>query len=330
MADASPPVATSADGLDPEIRRFHDIVSAGFAHHPGFDGLPFTERRRIAEEVRRPWRQGGPPMHGTDEHRVGELATRIRIYRPRAAATLAPLIYLHGGGWTIFSLDTHDRLMREYAARADVAVIGVDYSLSPEARFPRALEEIVSVVEWLRSKGAAHGLDGGRVAIGGDSAGANLAVTANLRLRALGAPLLAAMLLNYGAFDSQRTPSHARYDGPAYMLTVEEMDGFWRNYVRTDADLADPLVCPLRADLRGLPATFLAIAECDILADANRDMAERLRASGVRVDARVYRGATHSFLEAVSIAAIADRALSEASDWLRGVLHGGQHLGPAV
>jgi acetyl esterase len=196
----------------------------------------------------------------------------------------------------------------------------LDYSLSPEAKFPQAIDELLSVVAWLREDGAALGLDTGRVAIGGDSAGANLSVATNLRLREAGQPGLAGMLLNYGVFDHAPTPSYERYDGPRYMLTVEEMERFWQNYLRCEAERPLPLASPLRADLSGLPPAFMAIAQCDILADANREMAKKLEAAGVPVEAVVYEGATHSFLEAVSIAPLADRGLADASAWLQGVL----------
>ena len=129
-----------------------------------------------------------------------------------------------------------------------------------------------------------------------------------------------ALLVNYGAFDMTARASHDRYDGDAYMLTVPEMADFWDNYLRAPTDEHDPLARPLLADLTGMPPTFLCIAECDILADENREMAERLRAAGVAVETQVYRGATHSFLEAVRIAPLADRALADAASWLRTTL----------
>jgi acetyl esterase len=307
-----------ADDLDPDIRRFQREVAAAYGRYPDFEQLPLAERRRVAEEVRAPWAAGGPAMHSTETLNVGPLGTRIRIHRPDARAVLPVLIYIHGGGWTMFSLDTHDRLMREYAARAGVAVVGIDYSLSPEAKFPRALDEIVSVVRWLRGEGTAHGLDPQRIAIGGDSAGGNLSAAANLALLRDGEAPLSAMIVNYGAFDGRADyPSYRRYDGPAYNLTTAEMAIFWTNYLRGEEDFGDPLACPMRGDLAGLPPTFFAVAACDILADENRDMAARLRAAGVAVDFREYAGATHSFLEAVSISPLADRALAETSAWLR-------------
>ncbi|TWT22315.1 alpha/beta hydrolase [Luteimonas marina] len=314
------PRAAGQDDVDPQVRLFLQRMSTGYAAYPQMASASLPEARRIAEAVRAQWVAGGPEMAAREELRVGALHTRVRILRPSAQAMLPALVYLHGGGWTLFSIDTHDRLMREYAARAGVAVVAVDYSLSPEARFPQALEETVEVIDWLRAHGAAHGIDASRLAVGGDSAGANLAVASQLRLRDLGRAPVAAMLLNYGAYSDRTSPSWARYDGPAYMLEADEMHRFWDNYLRDDGDRDDPLAMPLLADLRGLPPAFLAIAECDILVDGNREMAAALHEAGVPVQARTYAGATHSFLEAMSISDLADRALDEASDWLRQAL----------
>src|SRR5205807_4157411 len=139
----------------------------------------------IAEQVRAPWTQGGPRMERTSELRIpyGEGSVRIRVLDPEGNGPKPTLIYLHGGGWTIFSIDTHDRLMREYAARAGIVVVGVDYSLSPEARFPRAIDETVAVIRWLRLNGASIGVEPSRMAVGGDSAGAAMTIAACMKLR---------------------------------------------------------------------------------------------------------------------------------------------------
>jgi len=309
-----------ADGLDPDIRRFVTAVQRSYGQHPDFDALPLTERRRVAEEVRAPWRAGGPRMWRTVDTTIAGLRSRIHI--PVEPAALGAMLYLHGGGWTMFSIDTHDRLMREYAQRSGAIVVGIDYSLSPEAKFPTALNEVVAAIEWLRGEGAAYGIDPLRLAIGGDSAGANLAVAAALRLRERGEAGPRAMLLNYGAFSPEPTASFERYGGPRYMLTVEEMKYFWSNYTSDPTELSNPLVAPYRADLRGLPPAFLCIAGCDILSDGNRAMAACFAAARVPCEVRLYAGATHSFLEAVSIAPLAERAIAEAADWLRKRLAG--------
>jgi acetyl esterase len=126
------------------------------------------------------------------------------------------------------------------------------------------------------------------------------------------------MVLNYGAFISRSSAQACRrYGGPEYMLGCEEMSLYWRNYMRSAADAEDPLVCPLLASPGGLPPAFLAVAECDILAEQSLRMAERLQGAGVPARSIVYPGASHSFLEAMSIAAVSNRALADASAWLR-------------
>lgn len=316
--------STAEQLLDPQIRRFVARIGAAFARYPGFAQLPLPEARAAAEQVRIPWRQGGPQMQRTFERQVpvrgGSL--RVRVYDPGPPGRKPALVYLHGGGWTLFSLDTHDRVMREYAARAGIAVIGADYPLSPEAKFPLALERIVDLVRWLSVHGRELDVTPERLAIGGDSAGANLAVATCLSLRDAGEPRrIRAMLLNYGAFDTEcSAEAERRFGGEGFMLTLAEMNAFWANYIRTPADAHDPLACPLKARLEGLPPAFLTIPECDLLTEQSVRMAERLRAAGVAVRAELYPGATHSFLEAVSIAAVAERALADGACWLRGVL----------
>jgi len=314
--------ANGAD-LDPKVRLFIRTVAASVARHPEFSTAPPPQQRRWAEEVRAPWAKGGPAMRETlnleAPTRHGNV--RLRIHRP-GPGELPGLVYLHGGGWLLFSIDTHDRVMREYAARAGCCVIGVDYALSPENKFPVALEQVVDVVTWLAKEGGRLGIDANRLAIGGDSAGGNLSVaTCLLRRDSRASPPLRAMVLNYGAFTTKSSAeSCRRYGGPEYMLGCEEMAGYWRDYLRSDEDAGDPLACPLQASLAGLPPAFLAIAECDILAEQSVQMARLLEAAGVPARSVTYRGASHSFLEAMSIAAVSDRALTDASNWLKHTL----------
>lgn len=290
-------------------------MGAAWSRYGDLAAMSPAEARCVAEEVRAPWTRGGPRMTATTEEVVD--GVRVRCYDPGPDVTKPALIYLHGGGWTLFSLDTHDRIMREYAGRAGVMVVGVDYALAPEAKYPAALEQVVSVARWLSTRGAER-----RIAIGGDSAGANLALAACIRLRDEGdAQLIRAMVLNYGVFERSSSPeAHERFGGPGNMLTGDEMEGFWRNYLRDDADAKDPLVCPVRAELQGLPPTFLVVPECDLLAEQSVHLADRLRAARVPMELNIYRGAAHSFLEAVSISPLASRAFAETATWLRATL----------
>lgn len=309
------PITNTAD-IDPDVRAFIERTGADSAALASvIPPTTLARRREIAEQVRAPWAKGGPDMAETRMVTIGPHAVRARIHIPAIGAGKGTLLYLHGGGWTLFSIDTHDRLMREYADRIGCAVVGLDYSLSPEHRYPRALDDVDECVAWLRRDGRAHGLNVDRLAIGGDSAGGNLSLAAALRLRDRGDELPVALLLNYAALDTEARPSYKRYDGPPYMLFVDEMRDFWINYLgKPSTD--DPYARPLLANLNGLPPVHLCIAECDILADHNLELADRLEAVGVKVSSIVYQGATHSFLEAVSISDCADRAIQDAADWL--------------
>lgn len=316
------PETQVADPLDPQIRQFVSALAEAWAQYPEVASLPVTEKRRIAEIVRTPWRQGGPVMTETREislaTRHGQV--RARLHRPTGGdAALPALIYLHGGGWTMFSLDTHDRIMRELAARSGATVIGIEYSLSPEAKFPQALEEVVDAIRALHGQAHALGIDPERLAIGGDSAGANLSVTTSLVLRNAGTgPALHCMLLIYGCFIDEISPeARGGFGAEGNLLTAAEMATFWHNYLANPADVLDPLVSPLRAELAGLPPAFVIGAQCDVLAEQSRAFAAKLSQAGVDVQFTEYAGATHSFLEAVSIAEVAERAIADGADWLR-------------
>lgn len=310
----------SITGIDPEIQQFIEKTTADYLALAAIAPPATVQRRReIAEQVRAPWTRGGPEMAETHEVTIGSSGLRARIHIPEGGPGNGTLLYLHGGGWVLFSIDTHDRLMREYAARAGCAVVGLDYSLAPEHRFPRALEDIRACLDWLGVHGAGFGLVPGRFVIGGDSAGGNLSLATALRLRDRGEPMPAGLLLNYAALDTDPRPSYSRYDGDPYMLGVDEMRDFWENYLGAPST-TDIYARPLLADLSGLPPVHLCIPECDILTDQNTELAARLEEVGVDVSAILYPGATHSFLEAVSISACASRAIEDASVWLSAIL----------
>lgn len=309
--------------LDPDIAQFIAQLSAAWREHPPLESLSVEQARAVAEQVRVPWRAGGPVMAEQRDVTVDlpHGPMRIRLYRPDTVeAGAAPaLLYLHGGGFVFFSIDSHDRLMREYAAAAGMVVIGVDYPLSPEHRYPLALEQIVALVRWLEANGGGLGVDPGRVAVGGDSAGANLSVATALVLRDAGeGRRLRAVLSNYGAFSGEVSDAaEAAYGGTAAILTREEMNYYFTRYLRSAEDAGDGYAAPLvAADLSGLPPVFLVIPEIDVLREQSEAMAARLRNAGVDVASKLYSGATHSFLEAMSIAEVAREAIADASRWL--------------
>ncbi|HEY9026387.1 MAG TPA: alpha/beta hydrolase fold domain-containing protein [Burkholderiaceae bacterium] len=315
-----PTGASPGDDLTPDMRRFQRWLAAAYAKHPPLDSVDLPEARLIAERVRAPLAQGGPQMVHRRDLQIdtprGPL--RLRVHTPTQAVTHPALVYLHGGGWVFFSIDTHDRLMREIAARAGRTVIGVDYARSPEARYPAAREQAVAAWRWARAHAVDLGLDAARIALGGDSAGANLALAAALVLRDAG-ERPDALLLNYGVFgDDDSTESYTRFDGPAYNLGRDEMRGFWDRYLGVPRPPAEPLAAPLKAELAGLPRCCLVVPECDVLRDDSLALAQCLRAAGVDVALQRHPGAVHSFLEAVSFSESAERGLARSSAWLRG------------
>lgn len=307
--------------IDPELEPFVSRVQAAWRAFPDLSTRPFAFQRQAAEQVRSAWTQGGPAMAARKTLTIGEGDHPIRARLVIAHCTPDPLpvlVYLHGGGFTTFSIDTHDRIMREYAARAGVAVLGIDYALSPEAKYPVALDQVATALGWLAANGADHGLDSGRIAIGGDSAGANLALAACLRLRDRGeGRRIAAALFAYGFFDDDfSTDSHRLHGGDDKMLTSVELATFIDNYLGGTRHRDDSLALPARAELHELPPSFHIIAECDPLADSDRAVAARMAAAGNEVRCEFYPGAVHSFLEAVSISSLADRAFAESAAWL--------------
>jgi acetyl esterase len=308
--------------IDPELGLFLQELRAGWAKHPPFETLTFPERRKVAEIVRAPWANGGPAMARTIERRfdsgAGEL--RIRVYLPEGVTEPAPaLVYLHGGGFTLFSIDSHDRLMREYAGQGGFAVIGADYPLSPEHKYPIALDRIEAFLLWIKDHGAELGVDPSRIALGGDSAGANMSFGLVQRLRARGEQaLVRAILANYGGYDSSISDTaEAQFGGPTSIMSRQEAYEYYGNYLNGQAEAEDPHVYPIKADLRGFPPVFLVIAECDVLVEQGIAMDQRLRASGVDTRSQVYQGAIHSFLEAMSVSAVARAAIADGAAFVR-------------
>ena len=226
---------------------------------------------------------------------------------------------MHGGGWVWASVDTHDRLVRELAAAGGVATVSVDYSLAPEAKFPRAVLECAGVVRRLAAEAEAWGLDAGRLLLGGDLSGGNLALATALALRDAGGPKPAGLLTVYPVtepdFDS---PSYREF-AEGYGLTTALMRAYWDVYLRDAADRANPLAAPARADLAGLPPTLILLAELDVLRSDGEKLAARLLASGVDCTLLTYPGVLHGFIRLTEAVTAARIAVADAGAWLRRV-----------
>jgi len=244
-------------------------------------------------------------------------ARPARLYAP-SAARLPVLLYLHGGGFTIGDLETHDSLCRQLAQRAGCAVLALDYRLAPEHRFPAAVEDSFAALIWLAQQADALGLDGARLAVGGDSAGGTLAAVSALQARDQGLPLALQLLITPGTCARADTESHARF-AKGYLLDAEAIAWFFAHYI-DEADKDDWRFAPLHADdHEGLAPACVILAEADPLVDEGLAYADTLRAAGVRVELELYRGVTHDFIkmgrmipEALSAQDVAARALREA------------------
>jgi acetyl esterase len=251
-------------------------------------------------------------------------ALPARLYSPQPLVGDHPehlplLLYLHGGGFTVGSLATHDVLCRELALLAGCIVVSLDYRLAPEHRFPTASNDAWDALQWLAHHAESLGADISRIAVGGDSAGGTLAAVCAIKARNAGLPLALQLLIYPGCSAHQDTPSHSHY---AYGLVLEApaIQWFFAHYVTTPAQREDWRFAPLNApDVDGVAPAWVGLAECDPLVDEGVDYADKLRAAGVAVDLEIYRGVTHEFIkmgrvipEARQAHADAARALHEA------------------
>ncbi|WP_249681037.1 alpha/beta hydrolase fold domain-containing protein [Roseococcus pinisoli] len=281
---------------------------------------PFDEQRRLNDEPQLPQAEGGDVMAESRDLLLPIRGRRmqLRFHRPTNDPNLPVLIYFHGGGWVWGSVDTHDRLMRAYAAASGCAVLGPDYALSPEAVFPQALEECAAVLRHIATRGAELGLDPTRIVLGGDSAGANLAAGLALLNAEQPSPIpLKGLLLNYGVFDHNLdTPSYREFP-EGYGLTLAKMRFYWDAYCPDAVARLSPFASPIRGELSTLPPSLLHIAELDVLASENLAFAEKLRNAGVNLEMRTFPGTVHGFARALGHVGAADRAAAEAGAWLK-------------
>jgi acetyl esterase len=248
----------------------------------------------------------------------------VRVYTPQGRAPFPVLVYLHGGGWVIGSLDTHDPLCRYLANAAGCVVVSVDYRLAPEHPYPAAPEDAYAATRWVAANAEAVGGDPSRLAVGGDSAGGNLSAVVALMARDRGGPRLVFQLLVYPVTDAPSS-DHASYreNAEGYLLTRAAMDWFWDHYCAERADRADPYLCPLCAkDVSRLPPALVITAEFDPLRDEGEAYAARLREAGGRVELRRYPGMIHGFFSMGALLTQARAATAEAAAALRAAFAG--------
>jgi acetyl esterase len=301
--------------LDPQAKSVIErLASAGL---PAYSAVGAVEARRIYRTSRAPLAPPKPELAAIEDSSIAgpHGVIPLRLYRPLGSTVeqeLPALIYFHGGGWTIGDLDTHDGICRTLAATAGCAVVAVDYRLAPEHKFPTGLDDCWAATQWLLAEGGGLGVDTGRVAVGGDSAGGNLAAAVALLARDAGVAL-AYQLLLYPQLDLVcDAPSHELF-AEGYMLTRPAIAWFIGNYVRTPADVTDWRASPLRAaSLAGVAPAFVVTAGFDPLRDEGAAYAERLASSGVPVRHVPYDGMIHGFAGMGGVIDAANRMLAEA------------------
>jgi acetyl esterase len=220
----------------------------------------------------------------------------VRVFRPSAATGLPLLLWFHGGGWVTGNLDTHDQLGRMLADHVGAVVVSVDYRLAPEAKFPAAADDCLAAYEWALEHADEVGADPGRIAIGGDSAGGNLAAVVALDARDLGLPQPLLQLLVYPVTDYELDSASMIDNGEGYFLERASMQWFYDLYATTPADFADPRFSPLRAsDHSGLAPAVVITAEYDPLRDQGEEYARLLAAAGTPTEAVRADGLIHGF-----------------------------------
>lgn len=263
--------------------------------------------------------QPADPADGIDTQDIDAGGIPVRLYRRQEAVGPEPvLIFYHGGGYIACGIESHDRLCHRLARQAGCAIVSVDYRLAPEHAFPAAVDDAFAALSWVAAHGAHHGLDTGRIALGGDSAGGSLATVAAMRARDEGGPTLTHQLLFYPGTDLVNDTPSRREFAKGYFLDEDFSELCVSSYIPDRADRAHPWASPLLAkDLSGLPPATVITAECDPLRDEGRAYADRLAEAGVETRYTVYPGVFHGFVSMFGVIAEADAAIAEAATALK-------------
>ncbi|MET7945024.1 alpha/beta hydrolase [Streptomyces sp. NPDC005302] len=317
MADAIKPV------LEPAAAAFAEAT----ANPPYLFDLAPAEGRKAVDEVQ----AGDIPKPAVDEEWITVSggptgSVRARLVRPAGATdTLPVILYIHGAGWVFGNAHTHDRLVRELAVGARAAVVFPEYDLSPEARYPVAIEQNYTVARWIVEQGAAKGLDASRIAVAGDSVGGNMSAALTLMAKERGDVPLVAQVLFYPVTDANFETGSYHQFATGYFLRRDGMQWFWDQYTSDESQRAEITASPLRAtvdQLTGLPPALVITGEADVLRDEGEAYANKLREAGVPVTAVRYQGIIHDFvmLNALRDTHAAEAAITQAIATLRSAL----------
>ncbi|MFD6292599.1 alpha/beta hydrolase [Streptomyces sp. NPDC060205] len=318
---------TDTTGVRPVLEPAAAAFAEATANPPYLFDLGPAEGRRTVDEVQ----SGEIAKPAVDEEWItvpggptGEV--RTRIVRPAGATgTLPVIVYIHGAGWVFGNAHTHDRLVRELAVGAGAAVVFPEYDLSPEARYPVAIEQNWTVAQWVAATGADHGLDASRIAVVGDSVGGNMAAALTLMAKERGGVALVQQVLFYPVTDASFDTASYHQFAEGYFLRRDGMQWFWDQYTTDEKQRAEITASPLRAtteQLTGLPPALVVTGEADVLRDEGEAYANKLREAGVAVTAVRYQGVIHDFvmLNALRETHAAEAAISQAITVLKGAL----------
>ena len=310
--------------LEPAAQQFADAN----AKPPQLYELPVDQGRKIVDSV-----QDGdipaPPVDITDLTIGGGPSGQvsIKLFRPQGASGVLPvLLFTHGAGWVFGDAHTHGRLVAELATRAGATAVFTNYSLSPEAKYPSALEEIYAALEWIAGHGAEQGLDPARIAVAGDSVGGNMTTAITIMAKQRGGPHIAAQLLYYPVTNASFDTGSYQQFATHYWLTRQGMRWYWDQYTTDPAARAQITASPLRAslaDLAGLPPAMIIVGEADPLRDEGEAYAAKLRQAGVPVTAVRYQGIIHGFVmvNAMRDTHAALAATAQGGEFLHAALH---------
>ncbi|MGW8396250.1 alpha/beta hydrolase [Streptomyces lydicus] len=298
------------------------------ANPPYLFDLPPAEGRKAVDEVQ----SGEIGMPAIDEEWITVSggptgSVRARIVKPAGTeGTLPVILYIHGAGWVFGNAHTHDRLVRELAVGAGAAVVFPEYDLSPEARYPVAIEQNYTVARWIVEQGASQGLDGSRLAVAGDSVGGNMTAALTLMAKERGGIPLVQQVLFYPVTDANFDTGSYHQFATGYFLRRDGMQWFWDQYTTDEAERAQITASPLRAtteQLTGLPPALVITGEADVLRDEGEAYANKLREAGVPVTAVRFQGIIHDFvmLNALRETYAAGAAITLATGVLRAALH---------
>lgn len=308
--------------VDPQIQAFLDKGAGVPATHT----LPVAEARR-QYNGRTAIMTPGPEMADVREQEIagpgGPL--KLRLYTPKGERPFPLMVFFHGSGFVLCTLDTHDGMCRHLADGIGCVVVSVDYRLAPEHKFPAGPDDCLAATRWAADNAQALNADAGRIMVAGDSAGGNMAAVTALRVRDEGGPALCGQMLLYPVTD-YHTPGTASYEenGDGYGLTRATMEWFWDHYLNDASEAANPLASPMRAaDLSRLPPAYCLSAECDPLRDEAEIYGEKLRAAGVPAEVTRRPGMNHGFLFWCGQVDGADAAMAHACEWGRRAFAGG-------